>query len=74
MNFLLTFFGSGGVWILFTYFKESPSAVPVAFAIMTLAGITGIFAFRFLFDLILPDPPSVRHFDSSEDWEDDWCV
>jgi hypothetical protein len=67
MNFLFTFSGGFGLWVLFRWLKENPQSVALVAFTMMLALVVGIFAFRLLFDLAFPDRAPLRDVSSSED-------
>lgn len=58
MNFIFTTISGCGLWILFKWFEDNPQATVIGTAILGLAGVLGVFAFRFFYDLLFPDPPA----------------
>ncbi len=68
MNFLFTFSGGFGLWVLVGWLKENPQSAAVAAFTMLLAMVVGVFAFRLLFDFAFPDRAPLRDVSSGEDW------
>ena len=74
MNLLLTIIGSSGLWSLFDFYKQNPQSAVIGTVILMFAGVVAVFAFRFLFDLLLPDPPARpdSRYAALTDGDGDW--